>query len=56
MVLSDPYHCISRLSAGGCEVMFNTAMQGGDIAMNARIVEVVAFVDVGFGTLLDSVE
>lgn len=36
--------------------MFNPAAQGGDIAVDARIVEVVALVDAGSGALLGTVE
>lgn len=36
--------------------MFNSAAQGGDIAVDTRIVEVVALVDAGSGALLGAVE
>lgn len=36
--------------------MFNSAAQGGDIVVDTRVVEVVALVDAGSGTLLVAVE
>lgn len=36
--------------------MFNPAAQGGDITVDAQIVEVVALADAGSGALLGTVE
>lgn len=36
--------------------MFNPAAQGGDIVVDARVVEVVALVDAGSGALLGAVK
>jgi hypothetical protein len=55
-VLPDERRRISRLSASWGEVMFNSAAQGGDIAVDTRIVKVIALVDTGSGALLGTVE
>lgn len=55
-VLPNKRRRISRLSAGGGEVMFNPATQSGDIAVDTRIVEVVTPVDTGSGAFLGAVE
>lgn len=55
-VLSNKRCRITRLGAGGRQVMLNPATQGGDIVVDARIVEVVALVHADSGALLGAVK